>query len=231
VPSNDKIILEKSFRVLADWASEVSFDEASLENEKKVIVEEWRQGLGLSKRKSNLIIPILYANSKYKDRLPIGDLQQINKFTTDDLKEFYQEWYRPNLMSLVAVGDFNTIEIEKLIYKYFDNLKNPINSKERIKYFIPNPENKPFVDHKDGNKINNQVSNLHWVTAEENSANPVNTTNRAVIQICRQSGKTLRRFSRITEAAKFVNGFAIDIRRCCLGAYKHSKGFKWKYED
>ena len=51
VPTNDKIILEKSFRILADWASEVSFDEASLENEKKVIVEEWRQGLGFSKRK------------------------------------------------------------------------------------------------------------------------------------------------------------------------------------
>ena len=140
VPSNDKIILEKSFRVLADWASEVLFDEDSLENEKKVIVEEWRQGLGFSKRKSNLIVPIIYANSKYKDRLPIGDMEQINKFTSDDLKKFYQEWYRPNLMSIVAVGDFNTIEIEKLIDKYFGNLKNPINAKERIKYFIPKPE-------------------------------------------------------------------------------------------
>ena len=116
VPTNDKIILEKSFRILADWASEVSFDEASLENEKKVIVEEWRQGLGFSKRKSNLIVPIIYANSKYKDRLPIGDMDQINNFTSDDLKEFYQEWYRPNLMSIVAVGDFNTIESEKTHY-------------------------------------------------------------------------------------------------------------------
>jgi len=140
VPSNDKIILEKSFRVLADWASEVLFDEASLENEKKVIVEEWRQGLGFSKRKSDLIVPIIYANSKYKDRLPIGDMEQINKFTSNDLKEFYHEWYRPNLMSIVAVGDFNTIEIEKLIDKYFGNLKNPTDAKERIKYYIPKPE-------------------------------------------------------------------------------------------
>ena len=140
VPTNDKIILEKSFRILADWASEVSFDEASLENEKKVIVEEWRQGLGFSKRKSNLIVPIIYANSKYKDRLPIGDMDQINNFTSDDLKEFYQEWYRPNLMSIVAVGDFNTIEVERLITKYFGNLKNPIHAKERNKYFIPKPE-------------------------------------------------------------------------------------------
>ena len=50
-------------------------------------------------------------------------MEQINNFTSDDLKEFYQEWYRPNLMSIVAVGNFNTIEIEKLINKYFGNMK------------------------------------------------------------------------------------------------------------
>lgn len=45
------------------------------------------------------------------------------------------------------------------------------------KAFVPNPENKPYVDHIDGNRLNNDATNLRWVSAKENSANPI-THNR-----------------------------------------------------
>ena len=97
--------------------------------------------------------------------------------------------------------------------------------------FIPKSKNKTFIDHKDGNKKNNKASNLRWVTREENSGNPATTRNRPVLQLCYETGTVLRRFEKITDAANFVGSTRYSIRNCCLGKYKHAKGFKWKYDD
>ena len=97
--------------------------------------------------------------------------------------------------------------------------------------FCENPEDKPFVDHIDGKKTNNIWSNLRWVTDKENKANPVNTRNRAVVQMCPETGKTLGEFSTLSSAGKFVGAMLANIQMCCAGRQKTCKNFKWKYAE
>jgi hypothetical protein len=95
--------------------------------------------------------------------------------------------------------------------------------------FCSNPENKPFVDHIDGNKINNHSSNLRWVTDAENKANPNTTRNRNVFQKCPKSKKIINKFSSIRKAADYVDGSAGNISQVCKGKRWTCKGFIWEY--
>jgi zinc protease len=138
VPTDSPLVMQKGFRILEEWAHAVAFDDEEIDKERGVIVEEWRLGKGAYERVQNKHNPIMYYNSKYAVRLPIGKKEVLESFTHDVLKRFYKEWYRPDLMAVVAVGDFDKKEIEALIKKQFTGLANPSQERERIKYRLPN---------------------------------------------------------------------------------------------
>ena len=100
-------VIERRCSILEDWAHNVSFDPAEIDKERGVIVEEWRLGLGADERIQDKQFPILMKGSRYAERLPIGKKEIIETFEHDTLKEFYNDWYRPDLMAVVAVGDFD----------------------------------------------------------------------------------------------------------------------------
>ncbi|MGL5988904.1 M16 family metallopeptidase [Cetobacterium sp.] len=124
--------LEIGFEVLKEWASEITLDSKDIENEKKIIIEEWRLRQGITKRIGDLQKKILYSNSHYSNRFPIGFPETINNATAEKLKDYYTKWYQPENMALVAVGDFNEEEIKKLILKNFSAIpnKNKISKEE-----------------------------------------------------------------------------------------------------
>jgi zinc protease len=76
-------------------------------------------------------------NSRYAERLPIGDMDVVKNAPCDELRKFYRDWYRPNLMAVAVVGDINTPEAESKIKQHFENMENPENAPERIEYDIP----------------------------------------------------------------------------------------------
>jgi zinc protease len=137
VPTEDPDIVDKAFLVLEDWAHGVSFDHDEIDKERGVIVEEWRLGRGAGARIRDKQFPILFKDSHYAVRLPIGDPEIIQNFEYETLKRFYRDWYRPDLMAVVAVGDFDAVAIEEMIRSHFERVPAATNPRPRQTYGVP----------------------------------------------------------------------------------------------
>jgi len=123
VPTDTLSTLKRGFQVLEDWASAVSFDDEEIDKERGVVGEEWRLGRGAYERVANKQYPVLLYQSQYANRLPIGKKEVIDTAPHPVLKKFYQDWYRPELMAVIAVGDFDKSMIGRLIKEHFAHLK------------------------------------------------------------------------------------------------------------
>ena len=137
VPTDSAGVLPRAFDVLEDWAQGVRFDPDEVERERGVVIEEWRLGLGAQSRVFNRQLPVLFQGSRYAERLPIGDRRTLETFPRDALLRFYHDWYRPELMAVIAVGDFDVDSVEALIRERFTGLRNPVSP--RLRPVIPVP--------------------------------------------------------------------------------------------
>ena len=144
VPSDDKEKLDKAFTVLADWSGAALLANDEIENERGVILEESRLGKGADDRMMKKWLPEMLNGSKYSLRLPIGKDSIIEHFDPSRVKDFYHDWYRPNLQAVIVVGDMPVSDAEKMIVDKFGGFKNPDNSKVRPEVF----EIKPFTKNK-----------------------------------------------------------------------------------
>ncbi len=131
IPSDDPVKVEKGFTILEDWAFNALLDSVEINKERGVVLEESRLGKGASERMGKQFYPVLFNGSAYSKRLPIGKDDILKNFKPAALKRFYKTWYRPNLMSVVVVGDIDPAEAEKLIKAHFSVYKNPVNPRPR----------------------------------------------------------------------------------------------------
>lgn len=145
IPMDDETIIEKAFTILQDWASEVSLELEEIDKERGVVLEEWRLGRGAQQRILDKELPILLHESQYANRLPIGKTNIINTAKREAFTRFYKDWYRPNLMAVIAVGDFKTAEMEARIKKHFASLSNPQSPRERKAFQVPDHKQTLFA--------------------------------------------------------------------------------------
>jgi len=101
------------------------------------VLEELRLGKGANDRMNKLLLPRMFNGSRYAERLPIGKAEVLRSFKPDAIRRFYREWYRPDLMAVIAVGDIEPADAEKLIQQHFGQLKNPEQPRPRIYAEIP----------------------------------------------------------------------------------------------
>ncbi|HTD65988.1 MAG TPA: insulinase family protein [Candidatus Limnocylindria bacterium] len=137
IPMDKPEAVAKAFQVLEDWAHQITFDAEEIEKERGIVIEEWRTGRGAQGRLRDKQFPVLFHRSLYADRLPIGTTNCIQTVTRNDFLDYYRKWYRPDLMAVVAVGDFDPKRIEALIIAHFGNLKNPPDAPKRPSPVVP----------------------------------------------------------------------------------------------
>ncbi|MGH9147633.1 MAG: M16 family metallopeptidase, partial [Vicinamibacterales bacterium] len=137
VPTDNPSVIEKSLAVLEDFAHRVTFDPEEIDKERGVILEEWRLGLGAGARIQDAEFPVLLKGSRYAERLPIGKPEIIRSVSYDRLKQFYTDWYRPDTMAVIVVGDFNKAAIEAQITSRFGAIPMPSSPRQRPTYTVP----------------------------------------------------------------------------------------------
>ncbi len=130
-------LLERGLLILEDWAGGVSFEPEEIDKERGVVVSEWRTRLSPDQRLQQQYFPILYQNSRFAERLPIGEPEVIQNANYSTVRRYYEDWYRPDLMAVVAVGDFDLDWMEKEVRQRFSSLIAPPNPRERKSYTVP----------------------------------------------------------------------------------------------
>jgi zinc protease len=161
VPTDDPEILESGVQILEDWAHGISFDPEEIDKERGVVVEEWRLGLGAGARLRDKQFPVIFSNSRYADRLPIGDPDILQNFEYPSLLRFYEDWYRPELMAVVAVGDFDTAQVEELLRSHFSRLQPKTSPREREYFEVPGHTEPLFAIATDPELTGTQVGVLY----------------------------------------------------------------------
>jgi zinc protease len=134
IPVDDEEIIENAFQVLEDWAHLVSYEDEEVEKERGVIQEEWRLGRGASGRILDKMVPVLFKGSAYAGRLPIGKMDVVMQAPPQRLRDYYMDWYRPDLMAVIVVGDLDAEYTRNLIEKHFSF---PAKNEQKIRNEYP----------------------------------------------------------------------------------------------
>lgn len=135
VPVTDEALIDTCLLVLHDWSYYLTLSDEEIDEERGVITEEWRTRNNSSSRMRNQIMPVLLKGSKYAERDVIGDLNVIQNFKPEVIREFYHKWYRTDLQAIAIVGDFDVAKMEQKIKNVFSSIPA-----------IKNPEKRPFFE-------------------------------------------------------------------------------------
>lgn len=138
VPTDDEQIMDKGLLIMEDWATNISFENDEIDKERGVVLSEWRTGLGAQERMRNQWFPVVFNGSQYAERMPIGDPKVIETAGYETIKSYYKKWYRPDLMAISVVGDFDVTEMETRIKTQFGKIPAAVNAEERKLYDVPN---------------------------------------------------------------------------------------------
>lgn len=137
IPTDSTELVTTAFQIMREWATDALLEGDEIDKERGVVIEEWRGGRGAGARILDKQFPVLLHGSRYPERLPIGTVEVLESFEHETLRQFYRDWYRPDLMAVVAVGDFDPQAIEALIREKFSSMPAAANAPTRMVYDVP----------------------------------------------------------------------------------------------
>ena len=167
IPTDSPEVMANTFQILEDWAHGLTLDPEEIDKERGVIIEEWRLRRGAADRIQDEQFPVLLRDSRYAERSPIGTVESLETFEHEALRRFYRDWYRPDLMAVIAVGDFDRAEVEALLIEHFEGISAPENPRERIEYSVPDHDETLFTIATDEELTSTSVAVYHMLALDE----------------------------------------------------------------
>jgi len=198
VPTDDPQVMDTAVKILEDWAHLITMDPEEVEKERPVIVEERRLRRGAEARMRDEQYPILLYKSRYVERKPIGDLEIIRTAPVQTLRRFYTDWYRPDLIAVIAVGDFDAQWVEQTIISHFGNLKPVDQPRERVVYPVPEHPGTLYAPATDPEATSTRVS--LFVKTEPQPENTVADYRRQLVESM-YNGMLNERFQELAKQA------------------------------
>lgn len=145
VPTLREGVIDSCLLILSDWSHDLSLSDKEIDKERGVVREEWRtrrSGMAIQRLMEDAV-PVIYAGSKYADCLPIGNIDIINHFPYQDLRDYYRKWYRPDLQAIIVVGDIDVKAVEAKVKRVFGTIPAKTDAEPRVYY--PVPDNKKMI--------------------------------------------------------------------------------------
>ena len=167
IPTDSPEVMANTFQILEDWAHGLTLDPEEIDKERGVIIEEWRLRRGAAARIQDEQFPVLLRDSRYAERSPIGTVESLETFEHEALRRFYRDWYRPDLMAVIAVGDFDGAEVEALLIEHFEGISAPENPRERVEYSVPDHDETLFTIATDEELTSTSVAVYHMLALDE----------------------------------------------------------------
>jgi zinc protease len=125
VPTDMPGVLDRALTILADWAGSATFDPNGIERQRPIVLAEWRMNLGADERTADKVRRVQLEGSRFADRSPIGTPDAIEHAQREQLVRFYRDWYRPDLMAVIVVGDVDRVAVSRMIAQHFLPLSDP----------------------------------------------------------------------------------------------------------
>jgi zinc protease len=132
-----KKIPEKALAIIDDWTYAISMNPKDVDEERGIIMEEYRSRLGAMDRIRDKLLPILFTGSPYAARKPIGLPDIIQNAPAERLSGFYEKWYRSDNMAIILVGDFDGAALEAQLASLFSMPK--ASPTKRPRHDLPAP--------------------------------------------------------------------------------------------
>ena len=137
VPTDSPAVLDRALLVLEDWAHAATFDPDAIERQRGIVLSEWRLHLGAAERTEDKVRGVQLEGSRYVNRPPIGDPDVIQRAQREQLVRFYRDWYRPDLMAVIVVGDVDRDQAVAMIKAHFSPLVTPLSKRPRPAFDVP----------------------------------------------------------------------------------------------
>lgn len=161
VPVARESVIDSCLLILHDWADDLTLDPKEIDKERGVIHEEWRTRQSAMMRMYETAFPILFKDSKYAHRLPIGTMEVVDNFPYQALRDYYKKWYRPDLQGIIVVGDIDVEQVEAKIKSLFGSIRLPEHPAERTWFPVPDNDAPLVAVAKDKEMTTTQIIIAH----------------------------------------------------------------------
>ena len=131
-------VVDSCLMILHDWSCDLTLADKDIDEERGVIEQEWRRSnVGIMRAYEQMLPKLFPDSSRYGRRLPIGTMDVVLNFKPDELRDYYDRWYRPDQQGIIVVGDIDPDVIEAKIKEIFTPVTMPADAPERRYFTVP----------------------------------------------------------------------------------------------